>query len=278
MASRAAMVREEYPAPKNEASTSGVSWPAVFAGAFSIGALGLILMALGAGVGLSSLSPWPNAGASAAGLSTGAIVWLIFVQIAASAFGGYLTGRLRTKWVSVHVHEVYFRDTANGMLAWAVAFVLSSLLFAFYATTIVAADRTITPAATQATGANAYFVDMLFRSGAPANGAAAATNDQAVRAEAAAILAHALLQPDVSAQDKTYLTNLVAATTGLPQPEAEQRVTDTLTADRQAVDTARKAAAHSLYWLFVALLIGAFCASFAATIGGRQRDLVPVSV
>jgi hypothetical protein len=80
----------------------------------------------------------------------------------------------------------------------------------------------------------------------------------------------------MSVQDKTYLAQLVSANTGLNQAEAEQRVTETVVADRQAVDIARKAIAHSLYWLFVAFLIGAFCASYAATIGGRQRDNVPV--
>ena len=75
-------------------------------------------------------------------------------------------------------------------------------------------------------------------------------------------------------QDRNYLASLVASRTGMTQAEAERRVTDTLTAYRQATDEARKAVAHSLYWLFVALLIGAFCASYAATIGGKQRDRV----
>ena len=35
------------------------------------------------------------------------------------------TGRLRTKWALIHTDEVYFRDTANGFLAWAVALVIS---------------------------------------------------------------------------------------------------------------------------------------------------------
>ena len=69
---------------------------------------------------------------------------------------------------------------------------------------------------------------------------------------------------------------MVASRTGVTQAEAERRVTDTLSAYRQATDEARKAVAHSLYWIFVALLIGAFCATYAATIGGRQRDQVPV--
>jgi hypothetical protein len=119
---------------------------------------------------------------------------------------------------------------------------------------------------------NGYFVDSLFRTDHPTTD----QNDSSVRAEAGAILAHVLWQSDPPSQDKTYFTRLVAARTGLTQADAEQRVNDTVAAARQAADTARKAVAHMLYWLFVALLSGAFCASFAATIGGRQRDHVPV--
>ena len=88
--------------------------------------------------------------------------------------------------------------------------------------------------------------------------------------------ANSLRQENILPQDKSYLSKLVAARTGLDQSEADRRVNDTVTAYRQAVDAARKAVAHSLYWLFVALLIGAFCASYAATIGGKQRDHIPV--
>jgi hypothetical protein len=119
---------------------------------------------------------------------------------------------------------------------------------------------------------NGYFVDSLFRTDNPATN----WNDSSVRAEAGPILANALRHPDVPGQDRTYLAQLVAASTGLSQADAEKRVDDTVAAARQAADDARKSAAHMLYWLFVALLIGAFCASFAATIGGRQRDYVHV--
>jgi len=99
---------------------SGVSWAAVIAGAFVTAALSVILLALGTGLGLSSISPWSNVGASASAV-VGGIVWLIAMQIIASAMGGYLAGRLRTKWATIHTHEVYFRDTAHGFLVWAVA-------------------------------------------------------------------------------------------------------------------------------------------------------------
>src|ERR1700677_1264753 len=113
-----------------EAYSSGVAWGAVAGGAFAAAAFYLILLALGAGFGLSAVSPWSNMGASASTVTTVAIAWLILIEVIASALGGYLTGRLRTKWALVHPDEVYFRDTANGFLAWAVALVISVTLLA----------------------------------------------------------------------------------------------------------------------------------------------------
>jgi len=100
-----------------ESAVSAVSWVAIIAGAFAIAAASLILLALGAGLGLASVSPWYNSGPSATTFGVWAAVWLIVVQWLSAALGGYLTGRLRTKWVGVHTNEVYFRDTAHGFLA-----------------------------------------------------------------------------------------------------------------------------------------------------------------
>ena len=131
--------RQSFPEPsmKNEAYSSGVSWAAVIAGAVVAAALSLILLVLGTGVGLSSVSPWSNAGASATRIGAGAILWLIIVQIIASAMGGYLAGRLRTKWVNIHTHEVYFRDTATGFLVWALGLVIMVSFLASAATSMV---------------------------------------------------------------------------------------------------------------------------------------------
>jgi hypothetical protein len=265
---------------KNEAPSSGVSWPAVLAGAFAAAALSLILLALGTGIGLSSVSPWSNMGASASAIGIGAIVWLIVTQIIAATMGGYLAGRLRTKWVNIHTNEVYFRDTAHGFLVWAVGLVITAAFLASAATSMVgggaqlgaitSGKATSAQSDGQASDPNKYFVDTLFRSDRPAS----ETTDASIRAEAGSIFANAVRQKDVPAPDKTYLGQLVAARTGLSQTDAEQRVSDVLSQARQAADTARKTVAHSLYWTFLALLIGAFCASFAATIGGKQRDHV----
>jgi hypothetical protein len=253
-------------ADQTDLSSSGVSWGAVIGGAFVAAALYLILLALGAGFGLSSISPWSNVGASASTVGTVAIIWLIVIEIIASSLGGYLTGRLRTKWVLIHTDEVYFRDTANGFLAWAVALVITVAFLASAATSMVGH-------AAQSGGTidnpDGYFVDALFRSDHPVPAA-----DVSSRTEVALILTRALGQNEISEADKAYLARLVAARTGLTQSEAEQRVSEVVANARQDADTVRRATAHLLLWIFLALLMGAFSASYAATIGGRQRDHV----
>jgi hypothetical protein len=260
----------------NEALASGVSWAAVIAGAFVAAALSLILLALGAGFGLSSVSIWSNAGASASTIGMAAVLWLIVMQIISSAMGGYLAGRLRTKWANIHTDEVYFRDTAHGFLAWAVALVITAAFLASAATSMVGSTASSSPGTAsvnsqgQETDPNGYFVDMLFRS----DTAKLDANDALARAEGGTILANALRQKEIPAADKDYLSQLVATRTGLTNADAQKRVSDVFTSAQQAAETARKAVAHSLLWAFLALLIGAFCASLGATIGGRQRDHV----
>src|SRR5580692_11176497 len=221
--------------PRNEAHSSGVSWGAVIGGAFVSAASYLILLALGAGFGLSAISPWSNAGASVSAVGAAAIAWLLLIEITASALGGYLTGRLRTKWAQIHTDEVYFRDTANGFLAWAVALVISVTFLASTAAFMVGgaaqlrspADGSVTAASP--TDPNAYFVDILFRS----DRVTAGVRDTVAQAEAARILANALRQDQIPAADQNYLARLVAANTGVTLPEAEKRVSDVIADVRQ---------------------------------------------
>jgi hypothetical protein len=283
-----------------ENSSSGVSWAAIIAGGVASTSLALILLTLGVGLGLSSLSPWSNTGASAATIGVVAIIWLIFTHIAASGMGGYLAGRLRTKWAGIHTDEVYFRDTAHGFLAWAVASVVAAALLGSVMTSIVggsvkaagAAASTVASTAAsglaQAQGQSSnvmdYFADSLFRSDHPARD----SNDGSGRIEAGRILSTALTHGALDPADKAYLAQVISARTGLPELDAAKRVDDTFAraraeaakaeaAAKQAADAARKAAAHSALWMFVALLSGAFAASYAATWGGRRRDHVNVT-
>jgi hypothetical protein len=266
--------------PRNEAHASGMSWGAVIAGTFIAAALSLALLVLGAGVGFSAVSPLANRGASASAIGWTAIGWLVLMQVIASSMGGYLAGRLRTKWVNVHTHEVYFRDTAHGFLVWAVALVITAaFLTSATASAIGGAQRTNVGAATvfgamqsrDDSGPNADVVETLLRT-TPYR----ADGEAAARAEVGLIVATDLRVGSMTAADRSYLAQIVAAKTGAGQPDAERRVDDAYAHALQLEETARKAVAHSMYWTFVALLVGAFCASLAATVGGKQRDRVVV--
>ncbi|MEO8062386.1 MAG: hypothetical protein ABI821_06535 [Pseudomonadota bacterium] len=283
-----------------------VSWGAVFAGAVGAAALSLILILLGTGLGLSAVSPWAHEGISGVTASVSTVLWVTFVQLAASVLGGYLAGRLRSRWVSVHTNEVYFRDTAHGFLAWSVATLLmasllSSAVGSMLSTglkaggTVVASAATVAGAGAAAGAASAdkgdtsanplgYYVDVLFRD-APAGTAANSAPQSAAdnTAEVTRIFANGLKNGELGAADTQYLGQLVAANTGLSQTDAENRVTETFSnlkqtlqqaADKakKAADDARKASAYLSIWLVVSLLIGAFVASLAATFGGRLRD------
>ncbi len=266
----------EIPA-RNEALSSGVSWAAVIGGAFAAASLSLILISLGTGFGFSVVSPWANSGASPSAVGAGAVAWLILTQILASAMGGYLAGRLRTKWVSVHTDEVYFRDTAHGFLVWAVGVVITASLLAAAATTLAGSStpRNLTGTSVRAedsAGSSDYFVDSLLRSTNVAPNAA----EMSQHVEVGRIFAYSLAHKGMAPNDQAYLSQIVSARTGLSKTDADKRVSDVFAEAQQAADTTRKALAHLSLWLFVALLGGAFCASYAATIGGRQRDHVPV--
>jgi hypothetical protein len=281
--------------PPPEASTSGVAWPAIIGGAFAAAALSLILIALGSGFGLASVSPWSNAGASATTFTVMTAVWLIVTQWLASGLGGYLTGRLRTKWVGLHTHEVFFRDTANGFLTWAIATVIGAAFLAAAASSVVSwsatmvagvasgatsgASQGVTQATTRSGGTladpMAYFVDSLYR----ANHPSANISDDDVRAQSSRILLNGMLNGDVTAPDKAYLAQLVAARTGLAQADAEKRVDAVITQEkaaeakaRQAADAARKAGSYLSIFTAVSMLVGAFIACVAAALGGQQRD------
>jgi hypothetical protein len=113
-----------------ETSAPAVSWPAIFAGAFVAAAVSVMLVAIGSGFGFAAVSPWPASGPSPTTFAVSTGVWLIVTQWLSSGLGGYIAGRMRTKWVGVHTHEVFFRDTAHGFVTWAVATVMVALVAA----------------------------------------------------------------------------------------------------------------------------------------------------
>ncbi|HEY5809474.1 MAG TPA: hypothetical protein VIT67_15980 [Povalibacter sp.] len=265
----------------NESAASAVSWAAILAGAAVAVAASLLLLALGTGLGFASLSPWKNEGPSAVTFTVMSAVWLIIVQWVASGLGGYLTGRLRTKWVGLHTHEVAFRDTAHGFATWAVATVVVSIVVAMAASAAVSGAAKV--ASTVASGAaetaatamsqGGYEIDSLFRSTSPQVAGAD------VREEALRILTKGIGEGEVEPADKTYLVDLIASRTGISQQEAAQRLDGVIAQmkaaevkAREVADAARKSASAASIITALSMLIGAFIASVAAALAGSQRD------
>ena len=258
--------------------SSAISWAAVTAGAVAAAALTLVLLAFGAGMGFSVVSPWGNSGVSASTFEIGTGLYLIVVAMLSSTIGGYVAGRLRTKWAGVHVHEVFFRDTAHGFLAWGLATVLGAAVltaaagsFAGGASSGLASAAGVSTSQSAGSGGPVdYYVDALLRSNPTAN--PNTTDLAATRREIARILTTGFREGDIPAPDRAYVAQVVAARTGLDQTDAEKRVSDVIDQAKTALDNARKAATKLSLWLTASLLIGAFCASLAATEGGYVRD------
>ncbi|MDD5461329.1 MAG: hypothetical protein PHG00_06815 [Methylococcales bacterium] len=258
---------------------SAVSWSAIVAGAAAIAALSLILVMLGTGLGLSSVSPWAYNGISATAFGVSTILWLTLTQFVASGFGGYLAGRLRIKWVAVHTDEVYFRDTAHGFLAWAVAALATAAFLTSMIGSIVSggiqAGATVAGGAATATAAAAapkmtkpngdseltgYFVDSLFRPGLNPTAVSPDISGSSVlpavppgqnTAESSHEVTRIFMNSirtggPLPEEDIHYMGQVVSQRTGLARQDAEKRVVDTYTrfqAKLRDAETAAKEAA-----------------------------------
>jgi hypothetical protein len=259
------------------APKSAASWPSIIAGAFVAAASSLILIALGSGIGFASVSPWSNHGVSATTFAMTTAIWLIVTQWISAALGGYIAGRLRTRWLGTHVHEVFFRDTAHGLITWAVATVLVvAVVSAYTMSGVGAAGRAAADVAAAATNTavSAYSVDKLYRSSSVATSGGTDSRSEAVH-----IAANAVTNGSVVDADRAYLVDQVAARTGIAQADAQTRVDAFINTATQAqlkikadADAARKTAAEASIYLALSLLVGAFIASVSAALGGRLRD------
>ncbi|CAB5516483.1 hypothetical protein [Achromobacter anxifer] len=285
--------------PPRESAISAVSWAAVIAGAVIAAALSLALFAGGTGLGFLSVSPWEGEGATAPAIGIGLIAWMLVTQVIAYGIGGYVAGRLRTKWVDVHSDEVYFRDTAHGFLVWALSAVVSAVLLgasiASLASGVAKAGASVaaagagaaaTAAASAGGGdgmaqARGYFTDVLLRPDRPDAGG----DRNAAREEVGRIVAMSLARGAITTEDRDYLVKVVAAQNGVDPAVAQRRVEQAVQSAKQAADDARrkakeaadqarKIAAAFALWGFASMLVGAFVASLSATWGGRRRDAV----
>lgn len=262
----------------SDSPTSAVSWAAILAGAATAASLSLIMLVLGTGLGLSAVSPWAQRGVDASTFGVSTILWISFTALVASGLGGYLAGRLRIKWAAVHTDEVYFRDTAHGFLAWAIATLATAGLLTAAIGSVVSTGSTVvaggavaaagaagaaatrTPASTsnRESLASPYLLDSLFRvaPGAPtpstaSSGAASRPDDDnggpaGVKGEVGRMFTNSIRTGPLPPEDVRYAGQLVAQRTGMSQADAEKRVADTYNAAQsklRATETQAKEAA-----------------------------------
>ena len=266
-----------------------ICWASVFAGAVASIAVGFALMILEASFGLAISSPWEHKGLSAAAVSVNMIIAMIIVQWLSAAIGGYITGRLRSRWAGTHTDEVFFRDTAHGFLTFCVSFLVMITVLSSAVTAVISGGAEVagTVAAGAAAGAAseadkgpamdpmAYTIDTMFRDTRPT----ANVNNPESRVEVTRILGNAAKEGTLAPADRTYLGSVIANRTGVSQAEGEARVDRAITQindakakAKEAADKARKVAATTALFTFLSLAIGAFIASVSAAMGGRCRD------
>jgi hypothetical protein len=260
-----------------ETATSFLQWTPVIAGALVASAVSLVLIAFGSAIGLSILSSSPTWRDASPALAVLSGLYLLLAALLSFGLGGYVAGRLRERWhQSAHNDVVEFRDGTHGVVAWALAVVITGLVAAASAAAI--ASREVQPASSPMATARepliAYELDRLFRAGQrPLEGDLTYT-----RAEAGRILLKATGRGGIAPEDRAYLVRLVAARTGISQPDAERRVDDAIAGATTAVHKARRSAVILAFATAVALLVGAAAAWYASCVGGRHRDNVAPSL
>ena len=262
-----------------------LDWPAVFAGIILASAISIVLLAFGAGIGLS-FSDITSKGA-VIGTSVAAAIWFLWVEVSSFMAGAYLTGRLRRSARSLSTHETEVRDGSHGVVVWAGCVVLGTALAFSGASSLVSSAGSVVKTATQAAAtasqgaapmAMQYYSDALLRS-APGAAAAAPTNDRsAVSTEVGTILARSALTKPTD-DDKAYLAQVVSQQTGVSADDAKTRVDkvyadiDAAKADAaKAADTARRVGVIAAFLLAASLLVSAAAAFWAAAVGGNHKD------
>lgn len=254
--------------PVEDARVGYVQWGPAIAGAVTAAAVALVLDSFGAAIGLAVSSTAPTWRDSSAALQLLSGLYLVLVAIAAFGLGGYLAGRMRRP-LPGNADEVEFRDGSLGLVAWAIAVILTALTTWAVAQSL---SRLAAPSsATQSVaGENliAYDLDRLFRAERrPQN-----TDIRYARSEAARILLTSTGHTGVTPDDRNYLVGLTATETGLPRPDAERRADSVIAQARDDIRKARRAAVILAFMAGAAALLGAAVAWFASCAGGRHRD------
>ena len=287
------------PTSPSQQDPSFVEWGPVLAGAFLAAALSFVLLTFGTAIGLSATSPWPGSGMSAKVLASLAVFWVMAQQIGAFMVGGYVAGRMRSRWHEANQDEVEFRDGLHGGLVWAVGIVIGAAMLLATAGAVARTGAEVAGKAVSSVASSANPMDLTIdtllrpmtvaqastagarrRAGATAStppGTASrpvASNMDSgeVRAEISRILARSTAAGEMSAPDRAYLAQLVAQRAGISQQEAEKRVADAVTAAREAADKARRGAVLTGFVTAASLIISLAAAWWAGLKGGNHRD------
>jgi hypothetical protein len=283
--------------PTASPGSSFVEWGSVIAGAVLAAAISFVLLTFGAAIGLSATSPWPNSGASAKVVASVAVFWAMAQQIGAFMAGGYVAGRMRSRWHEAG-HEVEFRDGLHGGLVWAVGVVIGAALFLSTAGSVAKTGAEVAGGAAAVAGASTsdpidVVLDTMLRpatvaqasvpspaasaggtpptAGAPTPRTRALTGDD-TRPEMSRILASAVANGSLTTENRAYLAQLVAQRTGISQQEADKRVNDAFNAARETADKARRAGVLTGFVTAASLVLSLGAAWWAALRGGHHRD------
>ena len=249
-----------------------LDWTPIVVGGLVAAAASSILIAFGAtlGLGVASAAPtWRDASVALWVLSG---LFLILQSLISFGCGGYLAGRIRTPYEGSEVENVEQWDGFHGIAAWALAVVLGLFLTAFVAMSANRPSTFSAPASATEPSGLSYEIDTLFRAARrPPN-----VDLAPARAEAGRILLTASSHNGLSPEDRTYLTQMVTASTGLAGPEAERRVDTVIANSRKAISRARASSIILAFSIAAALLFGAVAAWAGAEAGGRHRDGMPL--
>jgi hypothetical protein len=249
-----------------------IHWGPVIAGSLVAAAFAIALhgFAAGMGISLSSSAPtWRDASIALVLLSG---FYLLLVGLLSYGLGAYVAGRLQPRIGA----GSDMSDGMHGLLVWALATLLTALMLMALA---VGAGRLAAPSGASAgpaasvAGENiiAFDLDRLFR------GRQMQGDINHTRAEAARILLSASSHRGMLDEDRSYLTRLVAANTGLSQPDAERRMAEVTARATENIARARRSAAILAFIAAAVALLGAAVAWYAASMAGNHREgLEPV--
>jgi len=267
-------VIEDPVAPTLATPVRYANWTPIVLGAVIATAFSSILLAFGAtiGLGVTSAAPtWRDASAALAILSG---LYLIIQAAISFGAGGYIAGRTRTAGVASQARDIEQRDGLHGLAAWALAVMLGALLAALVGSAALTRSNSTLPAArtSAAEPLLSYEIDRLFRPARRAPNADLTSE----RAEAGRILLTTSSHSGISSEDRAYLAQMVAATTGLAGADAEKRADTAIANAKTAIDRSRRSTVILAFSVAAALLLGAVIAWAAAAAGGRHRDGAPM--